>query len=274
MNYPNKVCAKGFVHNNDTCLDFDECIKNSSSKLSEGYIACGHGAFCSNKVGGFACLCRNGFKTETGIPEKSETISAHWNAIREVTYCVDLDECFDQYVCPEKAKCQNTEGSYTCKCFDGFEGDNCADIDECNSTTSCDVNAKCRNINGGYECRCKESYYGTGDSCFPGRCLDANCPHNQKCVSANTINCECKPGFQFNSFSDCVDIDECQEIKCDDRTECSNTIGTYICIELHNSTTASTYTISASTELSTTKTILTSVETTLLTKRPIPTTFL
>ena len=77
MNYPNKVCAKGFVHNNETCLDFDECIKNSSSKLSEGYIACGHGAFCSNKVGGFACLCRNGFKTETGIPEKSETISAH-----------------------------------------------------------------------------------------------------------------------------------------------------------------------------------------------------
>ena len=170
MSYPNKVCAKGFVYNNETCLDFDECIKGSSSKVSEGYVACGHGAFCLNTVGGYACLCRNGFKAITAIPEKSETMSAHWNAIREVTYCVDVNECFNQDVCSEKAKCQNTEGSYTCNCFDGFEGNYCTDINECNGTNTCDVNAECLNTRGSYKCACKEGYYGTGVWCSSGRC--------------------------------------------------------------------------------------------------------
>ena len=47
---------------------FDECIEESSSKLSDGYISCGHGAFCSNNIGGYACLCRHVWDSTSSEP--------------------------------------------------------------------------------------------------------------------------------------------------------------------------------------------------------------
>ena len=191
------------MYSNETCLDYDECKQESSYKLSKGYITCGHGAFCSNNVGGFACVCRLGFRVDAHKIDNSDTNRTTEGLIAITTYCVDTDECAEQNLCSKNSECKNTEGSYSCDCLDGFEGDYCIDIDECNSTTSCDVNALCLNTDGTYKCSCKEGYYGTGDSCFPGRCLDANCPRNQKCVSARTINCECKDGFRFNCLYRC-----------------------------------------------------------------------
>ena len=37
--------------------------------------------------------------------------------------CVDIDECAVGGYCNPNAICRNTEGSYQCKCKDGFEGD-------------------------------------------------------------------------------------------------------------------------------------------------------
>ena len=37
--------------------------------------------------------------------------------------CVDIDECAVGGYCNPDAICRNTEGSYQCKCKDGFEGD-------------------------------------------------------------------------------------------------------------------------------------------------------
>ena len=211
VNNPNQVCDRGFVYINDTCLDYDEC-KEESSRLRQGLTICAHDAICSNNIGGFSCICKFGFKVDTDVIDVNDTKKTNGNStqVNVATQCVDIDECSRQSVCPKSAQCQNTEGSYICNCFDGFEGEYCTDIDECNSTAICDVNAECLNINGGYKCTCKDGYYGTGDSCFSGQCPDANCPINQKCVSATTIDCECEPGFQFNNSSDCVDIDECE----------------------------------------------------------------
>ena len=255
-------------------------MKESSSKLSEGYIHCGYGAYCLNTFGGFECVCRHGFKVNIGITGQTEINRTNEGLVKKITRCVDIDECTSQSVCPKQTKCQNCEGTYICNCFEGYDGDYCTDIDDCNSTHSCDVNAQCLNTDGSYDCSCKEGFYGSGDSCYPGRCPDFNCPKNQKCASPTTINCECIEGFRFNSLVTCVDIDECKEPKCDVRDECINTIGTFVCKEVHNSTAASTYTTSASTVLSTTKTLLTSTKTTALTtqtsvttKRPIPTSF-
>ena len=64
--------------------------------------------------------------------------------------CIDIDECLNRNQCPENAVCQNTQGSFNCKCFDGFEGDLCTDINECSiNRAACDINADCSNTDKG-----------------------------------------------------------------------------------------------------------------------------
>ena len=260
------------MYSNETCLDFDECKKENSNKLSQGYVVCGAKAFCSNTAGGYACLCKYGFIEDTDPIGGNESYKTTDDLIRELTRCRDIDECIKKNSCPEKSKCENSEGSYHCNCFDGFGGDHCNDIDECNSTNSCDVNAKCLNTYGSYVCSCEEGYFGTGSWCSPGQCQDINCPENQKCVLPTTTDCECMAGFRPNNASVCFDINECEEINCDDRAECFNTLGTYVCRELQNSTTASANSALASTQLPTTKEVLVTTKS-MTTKRPIPKSF-
>ena len=96
---PEIVCGKGFFYSNGTCVDFDECKKKSSTKISEGYVTCSQGAYCQNYVGGYACLCKPGFESTEG------------------TQCVDIDECVEQNVCQSNSECQNSQGNYSCNCF-------------------------------------------------------------------------------------------------------------------------------------------------------------
>ena len=43
---------------------------------------------------------------------------------KEIFFFLDIDECAnDQHSCHSLAKCSNTEGSYTCSCVLGYEGD-------------------------------------------------------------------------------------------------------------------------------------------------------
>ena len=55
-------------------------------------------------------------------------------------FCTDTDECDGENVCLFDQKCENTDGSYYCACFEGYERDvpndqqaaaNCIDVDEC-----------------------------------------------------------------------------------------------------------------------------------------------
>ena len=171
-------------------MDFDECITENEEKLlSKGYVSCGHGAFCANNIGGYACLCRHGFRT--GLQGK----------------CVDIDECSKQNVCQENAECRNSQGSYSCDCMDGYEGDLCIDIDECEDRTKCNAKAECQNNDGNYTCQCVEGYFGNGYVyCVRGSCNDDLCPNNQRCVSPRTEECECRDGFHFNGTSNCVGL--------------------------------------------------------------------
>ena len=214
-------CLEGFTAAEEDCVDIDEC---------EGNQACDSNLHCTNNMGSYSCDCLDGFEA-VNVPD--------WNRMKDVLSCVDIDECAGQDVCPKNAQCKNSQGSYICKCLDGYGGNFCDDIDECNSTTTCHANARCLNKEGSFECSCNEGYYGTGDACFPGQCQDANCPENQKCAQATTIDCECKEGFRLNSSSVCTDVDECQENKCND-LECSNTIGSYVCERISTTSSATT----------------------------------
>ena len=88
--------------------------------------------------------------------------------------------------CDEFATCENTPGSYNCKCNNGFAGNGrvctgthrhikclieivyatlhfcCLDIDECLNNNDCVEDAHCTNNPGSYSCICNEGYAGDG----------------------------------------------------------------------------------------------------------------
>ena len=146
-------------------------------------------------------------------------------------YCVDIDECNNRGVCPRKSSCQNTAGSYICRCYPGFGGDICEDIDECNQTSTCDTNASCLNTEGSYVCSCNLGYRGNGITCKLGQCDDLRCPPDQKCISKTTTECQCNEGFSMNTEMDfCEDIDECLlDHGCDQNSTCVNSKGSFSC---------------------------------------------
>ena len=54
----------------------------------------------------------------------SETIIVHSIAIMSSFFPSDIDECSaDSSPCDENADCTNSEGSYSCTCKQGFDGD-------------------------------------------------------------------------------------------------------------------------------------------------------
>lgn len=78
----------------------------------------------------------------------------------------DVDECeMNPNLC-QNGKCDNTAGSFACRCEDGYSvktelGPGCTDDDECTiGSFHCDHNADCINIDGMYECRCRDGFTG------------------------------------------------------------------------------------------------------------------
>lgn len=105
-------CASGYKRSDEGCIDVDEC--------NEKNITCPLGQACVNKPGRDTCepchenclscvstdatgcmVCKTGFKLgETG--------------------CEDIDECEAKPCKVKGEKCNNTPGSYTCKCKKGW----------------------------------------------------------------------------------------------------------------------------------------------------------
>ncbi|ELT93148.1 hypothetical protein CAPTEDRAFT_39509, partial [Capitella teleta] len=72
--------------------DIDECESNSTCSDS-----------CENTVGGYICLCPEGYELGS-----------------DPTECGDADECSSgNGGCSQN--CTNTVGSYECSCGDGYE---------------------------------------------------------------------------------------------------------------------------------------------------------
>ena len=116
----------------------------------------------------------------------------------------DVNECRNgSPKCSLNARCINNQGSYSCKCLDGYHGDGeeCNDNNEC-SNNPCDANAICRNTDGSYICSCKPGYQGDGKSCVDyDECKKGAHDCHQKAQCDNTwgsYRCVCSKGYRGN----------------------------------------------------------------------------
>eukprot|EP00063_Salmo_salar_P085983 XP_014060818.1 PREDICTED: thrombomodulin-like [Salmo salar] len=119
-------CHKGYVFENDKCVDEDECFMGP----------CDHE--CTNTIGSYNCSCWDGFKRMTEDTNRCQLVC--------------LAECI--------AECDPST-PHDCNCPNGYLLDEkngesiCVDIDEC-EMGECHHN--CTNTYGGYLCSCDEGF--------------------------------------------------------------------------------------------------------------------
>uniref|UniRef100_A0ABI7WFT6 Sushi domain containing 1 n=1 Tax=Felis catus TaxID=9685 RepID=A0ABI7WFT6_FELCA len=74
-------------------------------------VVCGNHTSCHNTLGGFYCICLEGYRAtnnnKTFIPNDG-------------TFCTDIDECEISGLCRQGGRCVNTYGSFECYCMDGY----------------------------------------------------------------------------------------------------------------------------------------------------------
>lgn len=172
------LCDHGFKLAQDgrSCVDVNDCGDKRQCP--------GDNFMCVNSVGGFQCVCEDGYTARGGL-------------------CVDEDECVSA---PCEHMCANMPGSYECSCYDGYKGDpkssnkcvlHCGK-EEC--VAECDPNNR-------YECYCPDGYVASGetqvvcidmDECSFGYC-DQGCEN-----TFGSYECSCYPGYTLVGQITCV----------------------------------------------------------------------
>ena len=71
--------------------------------------------------------------------------------------------------CDTNASCTDDDGSFSCVCNAGYDGDGveCTNIDECAdpALNNCSDNATCTDADGSFSCVCNAGYDGDGVEC-------------------------------------------------------------------------------------------------------------
>uniref|UniRef100_A0A2C9JTF6 EGF-like domain-containing protein n=1 Tax=Biomphalaria glabrata TaxID=6526 RepID=A0A2C9JTF6_BIOGL len=199
-------CTEGFE--GPTCaLNVNQCSTLNCSQYKN--------QVCNERDGPDFCDCKPGFTNTTG-------------------QCEDINECVLNK-CSQN--CTNTEGNYSCSCFDGFELvdalGTCRDIDECAMNIS-KCKGSCQNNEGHYRCSCRVGYKLASDGYT---CSDVDeCAENSSLCEHNCNNtighydCFCKDGYQLASDgSSCEDVDECTTKTNNCSQNCTNILGSFNC---------------------------------------------
>ncbi|XP_042587887.1 fibrillin-2-like [Cyprinus carpio] len=185
-------CPTGFSYSDlqpsSSCEDIDEC--SLGTPVENGT--------CSNVIGGFECLCEEGF-------EPGPMMS-----------CEDVNECSQNpLLCA--FRCINTFGAYECSCPSGYtlreDGRMCQDVDECaNDLHNCDSRGmECNNLIGTFMCVCpagmirrmNDDMCQDENECLtrPGVCESGRCVN-----TVGSYTCECGVGFKADSTgTQCLD---------------------------------------------------------------------
>lgn len=177
------ACEQGFQLAEDgrSCVDFNDC--------SDARQCPGDNFVCVNKLGGFDCVCKDGYELRGG-------------------QCIDRNECASG---PCEHECQNTPGSYTCSCYDGYRKDP-QSPDKCKlfcgkeeCPAECDPNNK-------FQCYCPDGYIseerGHSTVCMDiDECPDALC--DQSCINTfGSYACDCSRGYSLVDEYKCIKSDD------------------------------------------------------------------
>ncbi|CAL1543309.1 unnamed protein product [Lymnaea stagnalis] len=157
---------------------------------------------------------------------------------------VDVDECTEHpEYCGEYTKCNNLNGSFECHCLEGFNQNS-------NATCYAPLSNRCENTSCSgtcikfsssdnepvEQCYCPRGYELVEDHCrdCTNMTYGYNCESYCSCDHDKTLACDkvtgkclCKRGWTSQNCS--TDVDECQRVKCDARSNCTNTPGSYEC---------------------------------------------
>ena len=130
-------CKNGF--DGDLCEDIDECFQSGS---------CHANATCSNTEGSYLCACNRGHRGDG----KS----------------CKIGECDDRRCPSDQKCKSSTSNECECNQGLRFDVklDLCQDIDECSVGHTCDKNAVCDNTRGSYSCKCNDAFFGNGQTCL------------------------------------------------------------------------------------------------------------
>ena len=91
------------------------------NECSRGTSQCSSNATCTDTIGSYTCSCNAGFSGDGFYCQGRGNVGRD---IVELCYeCTDINECNGNNSCSLNANCNNTDGSYTCSCRVGFEGD-------------------------------------------------------------------------------------------------------------------------------------------------------
>ncbi|CAD5215432.1 unnamed protein product [Bursaphelenchus okinawaensis] len=181
-----------------SCTVIDECLY---PQLND----CHPSAECVDRMNGYDCKCRVGFKD--------------LNPSKPGRSCRPLvNECQFPHLndCHVNAQCTDKEEGYECKCNAGYKdrslqlpGRSCQlMINECEKPglNSCDKNAICTDLEDGYECQCRNGFYDVSPSMtLPGRACRQlinecasdrtnDCDRSATCTDTkDSYTCQCPP---------------------------------------------------------------------------------
>ncbi|XP_019947388.2 thrombomodulin-like [Paralichthys olivaceus] len=168
---------------------------------------------CYPTLDSYACLCDHGYR-----------LAADGRS------CLDINDCTDERQCPgENFMCINTAGGFQCVCKAGYTMTGGLCVEE-NGCASAPCEHMCENTPGSYKCSCYDGYEVDPEASNKCKlhCGEIECP--AVCDPNDVFQCYCPEGYVAEERGDqtfCIDMDECQDLYCDQG--CENKFGGYAC---------------------------------------------
>ena len=187
---------------NVTCNGNGICSRTNGSR--DARCDCYHG-YDGNECRRFADLCALNGKpclnnhSCTINATTCECSSEFWGAQCEKVkdFCSLHDPCRTGELCIH----HNTTQNYTCKCPDGYTGENCAEllVDHC-AKQPCANNGTCVNLVDEFECLCPRGYKGDKCKNRQNPCKESPCSAHGRCRKVvegpwGSVYCRCSEDY-------------------------------------------------------------------------------